>query len=92
MIVNALFTEVEKRDAPVRTGIDGGVGPVRHPVSAHAHGEPPPGIQHLLHHGLWTVAGQHALLGLLLQRPAGVREQVLAVSLGRLELGAADPE
>ena len=31
MVVNAFFAEVEKRHAPVRTGIDGGVGPVRHP-------------------------------------------------------------
>src|SRR6266536_6289766 len=85
----ALTTEIEERAA---LGIEGGVGPVRHPVVAHAPGDLPPDGQHLLHQGRWTVAAQVALSDLLVERPAGGREQVLAGSLGRIELGRADPE
>jgi hypothetical protein len=58
-------------------------------VVAHAPGELPLGGQHLLHQGLWTDTVVLALLGLLFERPAGVREQVRA---GSLVLGTADPE
>src|SRR5215470_5665124 len=73
-------------------GIDAGVGPFRHPVGAHAPAESPHWVQHLLHHGLWAVAGLLALPERGAERTAVSRVQVLAVSLGRLQLGAADPE
>jgi hypothetical protein len=85
--VNASFSDIENRH-PLR--IDGGVGPARHRVGAHAPGVLPLGGQYLLHQDLWTVA-QHQAVGSLLQRPAG-RAQALAGCLGRLELRTADPE
>ena len=42
-------------------GVEGGVGPVRDPVAAHALGERPTFFQRRLYHGLWTVAGHQAL-------------------------------
>jgi hypothetical protein len=85
--------EIDTR-APL--GIDSGVGPVRHPVRAHAPGIYPQGGHRLLHQCLRTVAGLLALSERVFgERPAGpaaVRVQVLAGCLGRLELGAADPE
>ena len=83
-------TEIEIR-APL--GISGGVGPVRHPVGAHAPGDNAPIIQRLLHKGLWTVTGQLALPERVgVERRSAGREQVLASSQGRLEAGVADPE
>jgi hypothetical protein len=54
------------------------VGPVRHPVRAHAPGEVPHAV--------------HQLLCLGLSRPAVVREQVLAGLPGRPYLGSGNPE
>ena|SRR6516165_8037050 len=88
--VVARYSDIEKRAPP---GIDGGVGPVRHPVGAHTPGELQPGVQRLLDQGLWTDAGFVALPERTgAERPAADRVQVLAGSLGRLKLGIADPE
>jgi len=63
----------------------------------YGHGRVEPGerlhaVQHLPHHGLWTVAGLLALLERGAECRAVVRVHVLAGSLGCLEPGAADPE
>ena len=88
--VVAWYSDIEKR-APL--GIDGGVGPIRHPVGAHTPGEFQPGVQRLLDQGLWTDAGFVALPERTgTERPAAGRVQVLAGSLGRPKLGIADPE
>jgi hypothetical protein len=57
--VEAVYMEKIETRAMARTS--GGVGPVRHPVGAHAPGEFPHAVQQLLQQGLWTVAGLKAL-------------------------------
>ena len=55
---------------------------------AHALGEFQSGILRLLHQGLWTDTGLVALPERIgAERPAVGRVQMLAGSLGRLELG-----
>jgi hypothetical protein len=63
----------------VPLGIDGGLGPVRHSVGAHALAETPHAAQFLLHLGL-------------IRRAAAVWQQVLAGVLGCLVQGSADAE
>jgi hypothetical protein len=46
---------------------DGGVGPVPHPVGAHAQGELSLGGKYQLHHGRRTVVCHEALLASLLK-------------------------
>src|SRR5580698_5940414 len=86
---NAVRADIEKW---LSLGIGGGVGEVRHLVAAHAPGEPQHDVQELAYHARRAVAGCEASLFLLLDRRAGVRDQVLAGLLGRLEPGAADTE
>src|SRR5580693_8721710 len=77
--------------SPLR--IDGGVGPVRYRVGAHAPGELKPGVHRPLYQGLGTDVGQIALPeGGGGERPAGSREQVLTGSLSRIEPRSADAE
>src|SRR5438876_621013 len=68
---------MDQIETPTRRTI-GGVGPVRHPMGAHAPGE----CQH----------GSQIPLRLGLGHLAAIGEQVCAGSLGRLVLGTADPE
>ena len=71
-------------------GIEGGIGPVGHPVGAHAAGERPVGGQHLLHQGLR--ADRRWMHCWACCCDEGGREQVLAGAPRRLEHGVADPQ
>ena len=76
--VEALYTDqIEARAAP---GTDGGVGPVLHPVVAHALAEVHQADQQVRHLGRTKLAVDSGW------------EQVLAAGLGRVELGASDAE
>ena len=85
--VEAGTTEIKNRTATL--GADGGVGPVGYSVGAKALGVLSLDDQQLLYQGLRAIAGQQALLGLLLQR-APTREDLLAGLLGRLVTRCAD--
>jgi hypothetical protein len=73
----AMATEIEN-GPPLR--IDAGIGPVRHPVGAHALTEPPHATQ------------QQRYLGGRKLIVSANWEKVLAGALGRAELGATDSE
>jgi len=78
VLVNARHVAREPRRPRLSgVGLGEGIGPVGHPVGAHAAGESRQGVHHLLN--------------LRRRRLPATREQVLAVALSCLELGAADP-
>src|SRR5215468_10317656 len=79
-------------EAGASLGVEGGVGPVRRSVRAHAAAESPHCADDLLNHGLWAVAGLLASPERRAERPAALRVQLPAGRLGRLKLSPAHAE